>query len=266
MANFKFPTVPIATFGELMLNDDKEKSGLDVPAPDRNAVLFRLIPISCEGPSEEENLPDEFFELTANEAWKLQNYLTQQARELNQQALLPRSYVNDRNKARKLDAYCHSVIRLRLSESVFIQCLFLSAEPVSRVLDFMRGCVKSTAPQYNLSLGVGEKLDVATNKDLIDAGLAPKATIFVSFKGASFSEDFLDKSHVRECNAEEAAQISDQWVSANTQFVPEKFIVDAEPDTQLKKRTREENSDNQSRPSNSKSPSTGPKPKWFKPL
>lgn len=48
---------------------------------------------------------------------------------MNQQSLLPVSFVEKRNEQAKLDAYKHSVLRLKLSERLSLQARFLSAEP-----------------------------------------------------------------------------------------------------------------------------------------
>ncbi|KAI6186864.1 TUG-UBL1 domain-containing protein [Aphelenchoides besseyi] len=249
-ANFKFPDVPIATIGDLMASNSP--SATDQPKPtDRMLLLFERQDVQVE-----DKIEDDFFELTVDDAKNLQRGLTEESRELNQQALMFRSTVEKRNTERKLKCYKNSVIRFRF-QNTFLQSCFFSNEPSSRLFELICEVLNCSSKSFELLAGINEKLNCDETKDLISLGLAPKATIVVKLKELEFSRKIFDSKLVRESTSEKANQISKQWLSDNRTFKVEKFFVEPESETQLKKRERDGDSTNHTS-------SSGTRPKWFK--
>ncbi|KAI6190768.1 Tether containing UBX domain for GLUT4 [Aphelenchoides bicaudatus] len=238
-ANFKFPEQPIATVADLLAAESNTDS-FNVRMPDRRAVVFERVKESSVEEAEEIN--DEFFELTAAEAKAMQRELSEQVRKFNQQAILPKSFIEKRNKEKKMMSYKHTIVRIRFEERFFLQAQFLSVEPVDRLFEFVAGILQPNAPEFSLTLFPNDKLERGKNIDLIDSGVAPN------------------------CTVEDAEAMSREWLAANSTFKAEVFTVAAESETQIKKRNREEamlSADGQ-RPYQSPSTNSDPMPKWFK--
>ncbi|KAI6221027.1 TUG-UBL1 domain-containing protein [Aphelenchoides fujianensis] len=260
-ADFKFPAVPVATVGQLL--DAERNAAAARPAPsDRRLVLFERTPEAVA----EEALEEDFFEVTINDAKRHQQELAEKSRELSQQALLPRAFVEARNKERKLECYRNAVVRFRFSDRLFVQALFYSAEPVDRLFDLAASLLKAPAPSFELNVLLNEKLKRDDGRDFVDAGLAPTATINVQLKGAQATKELLNAERVHACSVDDADAFSAEWLSANTPFKRETFTLAPEAETQLKKRNREDypSSSSSSAQSMHHSPSAGPLPKWFK--
>ncbi|KAI6230687.1 TUG-UBL1 domain-containing protein [Aphelenchoides fujianensis] len=260
-ADFKFPAVPVATVGQL-LDADRNAAAARAAPSDRRLVLFERTPEAVA----EEALEEDFFEVTINDAKRHQQELAEKSRELSQQALLPRAFVEARNKERKLECYRNAVVRFRFSDRLFVQALFYSAEPVDRLFDLVASLLKAPAPPFELNVLLNEKLKRDASRDFVDAGLAPTATINVQLKGAQATKAMLNAERVHACSPDEADSISAEWLSANTPFKRETFTVAPEAETQLKKRNRHEDypSSSSSAQPMHHSPSAGPLPKWFK--
>ncbi|KAI6213807.1 hypothetical protein M3Y94_00195500 [Aphelenchoides besseyi] len=167
-----------------------------------------------------------------------------------------RSSVEQRNTEKKLKCYKNSVVRFRFYNT-FLQSCFFSNEPISRLFELISEVLNCSSKSFELLAGINEKLKCDETKDLLSLGLAPKATIVVKLKQLEFSKEMFDSKLVRKSTSEEANRISEQWLSDNRTFNVEKFLVDAESETQLKKREREGNSGNHISPS-------ATRPKWFK--
>lgn len=63
-----------------------------------------------------------------------------------------------------------------------MQARFLSVEPVDRLFDFVASILDPNAPKFSLSI-VHEKLEKGKGQDLLDADLAPVATVMIHFDG-----------------------------------------------------------------------------------
>jgi hypothetical protein len=73
--SFQFPEIPVATYAQLM--SESSNISATVKAPERCSVVFqRQIIVNQE---QGEELGDDFFELTVNEAKKLQKDLSREA-------------------------------------------------------------------------------------------------------------------------------------------------------------------------------------------
>lgn len=118
---------------------------------------------------------------------------------------MPKSFIDKKNKEKKIQAYRRTVIRIRFEEHVFVQGQFLSVEPglflfidfnlihfsVNSLFEFVVGLLQPNAPEFSLALVLNEKLTRSKDKDFIDVGLAPVATVMIFFKGVKSSSKSL---------------------------------------------------------------------------
>uniref|UniRef100_A0A1I7XM76 UBX domain-containing protein n=1 Tax=Heterorhabditis bacteriophora TaxID=37862 RepID=A0A1I7XM76_HETBA len=95
---------------------------------DRRAVIFMKQPISQL--VEDSLISDEFFEVGIEDAKTMQRDLHEQVRLQTQRAILPKSYVDKKNKEAKISSYKNTVIRISVDKSGhYLQAQFHSTEP-----------------------------------------------------------------------------------------------------------------------------------------
>ncbi|CAJ0948272.1 unnamed protein product, partial [Mesorhabditis belari] len=154
LMNFKFPEKTTAIEDADM--DDQSTSmtaqtGQDIEAPDRQSVLFTK---------------------------------SDQVKQEQQRALLPKAYIETKNRELKLTSWKNTVIRAVLPDRRVLQLL----DP---------------------------------EKTLIDVGVAPSSTIYVKFSPPMAAcEDIFKVDSVKEVTEEEANQSSKEWLSTNEAYKP----------------------------------------------
>lgn len=79
-----------------------------------------------------EPVPDEFFDVKVEDLKSIQKDLREDVRQQTQRALLPKAFVQNKNRQLKMTAYKNTVIRLAVGEHI-LQLLFHSAEPSKRI-------------------------------------------------------------------------------------------------------------------------------------
>ncbi|KHJ75623.1 hypothetical protein OESDEN_24761 [Oesophagostomum dentatum] len=176
-----------------------------------------------------------------------------------QRMLVPKMYVNKKNREAKLSAYCHTVIRIPIGPERLVQALFKSAEPVSRLYEWVRSILSRDIP-FSLHLVLNENIENTDMKNFVDCDMAPKSTVYLKFKGGIGSESLTCKN-LLECTHEEANKLSADWLSSNSEFVPFAGII-AEAD-----RNGKRPASNVHAPSSEFVPpahKAGPAPKWLK--
>ncbi|VDL72524.1 unnamed protein product [Nippostrongylus brasiliensis] len=169
---------------------------------ERRAVIFQR---QSDGQAENE-LSDEFFEVRVDDLKVRQKELREEVKLTTQRALVPSKYIKQKNRERKLAAYPHTVIRLPLGNEKVVQLQFLSAEPVSRLFEWIRNTTSRNA-QFTLSL-VNLKIKESDTENFVDADLAPKSTVL-----------------------DEANRMSSEWLSHNTVFKPYTAVVEEDERT-----------------------------------
>ncbi|CAD5231910.1 unnamed protein product [Bursaphelenchus xylophilus] len=248
--NFKFPDKPVATVGDL-LKLEKERGCVEeeVEIPERHALVF-----SPEPRDVDMEVDESFFDLTVEDAKRLQKELREEVRRSNQQSLLPASFIENRNKQKKKNAYKNTVIRIKLAEKIIIQARFTSTEPVQNLFKFVNQVIRWNEFELIAVL----KIDKESKRDLIDEGLAPKSTLTVQWKGVKFTEDLINYDVLSRVSESEADSDVHEWLSANSNYSPDQFLVDGMQSSEAGTKR------NYDGPIN-KSPNSGPSlPKWLK--
>ncbi|GMT10485.1 hypothetical protein PFISCL1PPCAC_1782, partial [Pristionchus fissidentatus] len=245
--------LPVASVNEILGAGRMEMEEENTePLPercDRAAVYFKKEERTNEM---EEELGDEFFELTVDDLKSIQKAHRDTVRSQSQRALLPKSTMEERNKERKLAAWKHVVIRFKLPNEILIQGCFLPHEPACHLHQFLSYII---GDDFSLRF-VNSKIAKEETKTLVAMEFAPKATIIVSCGEVS-----INGENVREVSHEEAEQMSRSWLSTNSSFVPYAPTVDPEPAHLAQKRAADLSPTSQRRTIPESLPSG---PKWLK--
>uniref|UniRef100_A0A915N316 Uncharacterized protein n=1 Tax=Meloidogyne javanica TaxID=6303 RepID=A0A915N316_MELJA len=214
---------------------------MNIPQIDRNAVIFELIPPSLK----DENLSisaaedDKFFEITAQDVANMQKLLTEKSN--NEQALIPRKYLEEKNKKQRENAWKNCVIRFKLFGKYIIQALFLSIEPVSNIFDFL--IERLFIGEFQLKY-LMKKLE-NNQINLLNSNIAPKACIVIHpidnnlINFNSLDELLKNTKNIKNISEEEAELISNQWLSNNSIYQPQNYLIE---ENNLIKNIQEEDS------------------------
>lgn len=270
-ANFKFPDAPVAAApsdSEAALSNSS--NGQPAHKCDRAAVMFtrseELMNEDHHAAAEDENIDDKFFELNVNDAKSLQKYLRDQISSQECRALLPRAFVEQKNKELRAAAYKHTVIRFTLPDKNVIQARFLSNEPVIRLYEFITDCLQNKGTEFDLNFVLNQKIARDRNQNLLDVGLAPCSNIYLKFKDTC--QDYaslFEKSALRKVTQAEADSDSKEWLFSNGVYRPYEPQVQGESRTSQAVFKRQANSVQDIEPPHSSaSTSESPMPKWFR--
>ncbi|GMS80010.1 hypothetical protein PENTCL1PPCAC_2185, partial [Pristionchus entomophagus] len=244
--------IPVASVNDILSAGRMETEENKEPLPERcerRAVYFKR---EEQSDKSEEELGDEFFELTVDDIKNIQKGYKEVVRNQTQRALLPRSTLEERNKERKLTAWKHVIIRFRLPNEVVIQGSFLPHEPACHLHEFLSSMMNGS---FSLRF-INCKIEKGEKKTLVAMDLAPKATIVVSCGEVSINEETA-----RKVSPDEAEDNSREWLSANSSYVPYAPTVSAEPANLAQKRAADMSPTSQRRAIPESLP-TGPK--WLK--
>ncbi|CAK5069089.1 unnamed protein product [Meloidogyne enterolobii] len=188
---------------------------MDVPQIDRNAVIFELIPPSLRDENSsiaaDNSEDDKFFEITAQDVANMQKLLTEKSN--NEQALIPRKYLEEQNKKQRENAWKNCVIRFKLFGKYIIQALFLSIEPVSNIFDFLIEHLFIGEFQLKYLMKKLENNQI----NLLNSNIAPKACIVIHPINNLINFNSLDEllkstKNIKNISEEEAELISNQWL------------------------------------------------------
>uniref|UniRef100_A0A0K0EQT7 DHHA2 domain-containing protein n=1 Tax=Strongyloides stercoralis TaxID=6248 RepID=A0A0K0EQT7_STRER len=222
---------------------------------DRKPVIFKKRP---NAPMNAEACESDFV-MTSQDAKRFQMELTEAANKDANRALVPKSYVSGKNKAMKMDAYAHSIMRFELNSDYVLQLCFLSKEKSSVVYDEFKSLLKNPQLKFDLSLLITSVIERSTTKDLIDVDIAPASTLRLKNKNFTFTNDIM--SHFKNdlvslVSDEEATNICNNWLKENTVFTPFAPTINSRPSGGASLGSREQVSSGSSRPntkSNNKS-------------
>lgn len=244
---------------------------------DRSAVIFVREEEERKASNIGENAgaeDDHFFELNVNDARIIQRDLRDDIRRQVRRALYSQDFIDRLNKKLKEEAYKHTVVRFVLSNRNVIQAQFLSLESVSHLYDFITECLNEKTIKYELHFAINQKISNDRKVNLVELGVAPSSNVYVKFRSSVKDIDSLfKKDKLRNVNAEEATNLSREWLSFNGVFRPYEPELRGENDDAEKvaylptghqvsygRRPLESGAS----PSPDTAQPSGPVPKWFK--
>ncbi|GBL76252.1 Tether containing UBX domain for GLUT4 [Araneus ventricosus] len=153
--------------------DDVEEIGEIIYIGGRHAVVYSLDDIT---EVKKADLPDEFFELTVNEARYLLESYRKERLELENQPLLTKDQ-RQRQVLDKLAQYKKTVIRVYFPERLVLQAVFQTTETVQDVQDFVRNYLEDRHLNFYLYI-TPPKEKLNPSKSLIETMLIPAAVIY----------------------------------------------------------------------------------------
>lgn len=127
-----------------------------------------------------EDLPDDFFDLTIDDAKKLIRDVRRQQQRMTDAPLLTstlRNFEESKKQLRQLNKYKKAIIRIQFPDRSVLQGTFKPIETIKCVLEFVREYLDNKSLQFYLySTPPKEILD--ENKNLIELGFVPGAMIY----------------------------------------------------------------------------------------
>ncbi|CAG9538375.1 unnamed protein product [Cercopithifilaria johnstoni] len=166
------------------ITSSSEVSYLSVEKCNRMPVIIRQDLESNESLKDvggkQDDIDDQFFELTVNDIRSIRRDLKAEAGIQEQRALLPKTYIIEKNKRLKEESYKHTIIRFNCADKTVIQAQFVSREPVSRLFEFIAENLKNSVVKFDLCLA-NQRLPSTVSKNLIEVGVAPKSSLYIRF-------------------------------------------------------------------------------------
>ncbi|CAL1284646.1 unnamed protein product [Larinioides sclopetarius] len=155
------------------IQDDVEEMGEIIYIGGRHAVVYSLDDIT---EVKKADLPDEFFELTLNEARYLLESYRKERLQWENQPLLTKDQ-RQRKVLDKLAQYKKTVIRVYFPERLVLQAVFQTTETVQDVHDFVRNYLEDRNLNFYLYI-TPPKEKLSPSKSLIETMLIPAAVIY----------------------------------------------------------------------------------------
>lgn len=143
---------------------------------ERNAVLFDVTTArACRA----EEVPDDFFELTADDAKQLLRDMKRRHAELEDQPLVTSQYRELEKSKQMLNAlhqYKRCVIKIQFPNQLVLQGMFKPLEKISHVMDFVRSFLQDPTIDFSL-ITTPPKTILEASQTLFDASCVPGALV-----------------------------------------------------------------------------------------
>ncbi|CAJ0573610.1 unnamed protein product, partial [Mesorhabditis spiculigera] len=222
LRDFKFPDHPTTSSTTTEQSDGPSKPVENfAPAADRETIVFhKSDPATTSHNGGSKELDENFFEVNVNDLRSMQKGLAEDVKREQQRALLPKSYIEMKNKERKLVAWRNTVIRIVLPDRRIIQGNFNSNEPASRVTEWIAETLADEKDAFSLSLALHIPFDNSSSKSLIDVNVAPACTMYLKMKRTREDYGELLRAELSVTGEADADQRSKAWLSENSVYTP----------------------------------------------
>ncbi|CAG9771038.1 unnamed protein product [Ceutorhynchus assimilis] len=158
---------------------------------ERNGMIFSL-ESAHSVPSEE--LPDDFFDLTIDDAKKILRDVKKKRHELENQVLKTsqlRTLEESKKQLRNLNKYKRAIIRVQFPDRTVVQGTFKPTETVRDVLDFVKGYLEDQNIDFYI-YSTPPKAILQKESRLIEIGCVPGALLYFG-TNLEQKDDFLKK-------------------------------------------------------------------------
>ncbi|KAL1517772.1 hypothetical protein ABEB36_001495 [Hypothenemus hampei] len=158
---------------------------------DRNGMIFSL-ESAYSVPSED--LPDDFFDLTIDDAKKILRDVKRKRHELENQVLRTsqlRSLEESKNQLRQLNRYKRAIIRVQFPDRIVVQGTFKPTETVQDIINFIRTYLEDESMDFYI-YSTPPKEVLKQDSRLIEIGCVPGALLYFGTNG-ELKENFLKK-------------------------------------------------------------------------
>ncbi|VDN05816.1 unnamed protein product [Thelazia callipaeda] len=249
-----------------VMKDEKKISSVPVERCNRMPVIIRqdleLSETNTKILDETENdIDDQFFDLTVNDVQSIHRDLKAQAHAQQQRTFVSKKYVTEINQHRKEESYKHTVVRFKFSDETIVQAQFISQELVSELFEFIKENLIIMETKFDICLA-NHKLSPTDQKSLIDVGVAPKSSLYVQFHSSDNTFDshfFRDK--FPEASLSVADAMSREWLSVNSDYKPYIPVLTASRDVRPSGKRQQDRAGERGIPPKLSQQSL---PKWFK--
>ncbi|XP_061181046.1 tether containing UBX domain for GLUT4-like [Saccostrea echinata] len=199
-AEFKFPE---DTKGkDVYKNELSEVNREEYKPCDRQAVLFNAEEV-IQSTASNEDLPDEFFEITENDIRKMMVDLQKKAQSEMEQPLLTRSMVQERLES-QYSKYQHVVIRIQFPDKVVLQGLFRPKETVHALHKFVKEYLEDKSQGFYLYTAPPKQVLKDQTLNLIQAKLAPASVVY--FGSETTKDHYLSEAVMKEISPKSKAE------------------------------------------------------------
>ncbi|CAF2947254.1 unnamed protein product [Rotaria sp. Silwood2] len=219
--NFKFPE---STKGKDLYHnefDDDYRRTQNVQPCDRRPIAYDLTKSRPKRDNKSEELPDTFYDLTADDLRSVLNDLRQQT--TNDNPLETRS-MRDRIQSARSIVYEQIAIRLVVNNRYILQGLFRPEEPTSRLIDFARTnliCRHIGEKDFYLYTSPPRVLLSDLRKPLLTYDLSPAAFVYLGHRTISPLNVQL-ASNIPIRTIDEANQLAAQYVFSRSRPMNER--------------------------------------------
>ncbi|XP_015110487.1 tether containing UBX domain for GLUT4 isoform X2 [Diachasma alloeum] len=146
---------------------------------DRNALIFNQAEAQA---IPRENLPDNFYDLTVDDAKALLRDAKRQREAFEENPLLTnaqRELERTQSTLNKLHKYRKTIIRIQFPGQMVLQGIFGPVETVQHIKDFIKEYLENSEKDFDLYVTPPRK-NLSPSNRLIDEGLVPSAIIYYS--------------------------------------------------------------------------------------
>ncbi|XP_063993016.1 tether containing UBX domain for GLUT4 [Diachasmimorpha longicaudata] len=146
---------------------------------ERNALIFNQAQAQA---IPRENLPDNFYDLTVDDAKALLRDAKRQREAFEDNPLLTnaqRELERTQSTLNKLHKYRKTIIRIQFPGQMVLQGIFGPVETVQHIKDFIKEYLETTENDFDLYVTPPKK-NLSSSHRLIDEGLVPSAIIYYS--------------------------------------------------------------------------------------
>lgn len=173
---------------------------------ERNAVAFNL---EMAQTVPYEDLPDDFFELTLEDARAIYRDLKRRRAEMDEAPLLTnaqKSLDESKRILNQIHKYRRVVIRIQFPDRTVLQGTFLPLETISTVMDFVRGHLQDPQTQFYL-FTTPPKTVLTPGSRLVDTGCVPSALVHFGTDDTNCTT-YLQESILSQFSSPSAATIA----------------------------------------------------------
>ncbi|KRT82906.1 Ubiquitin [Oryctes borbonicus] len=233
---------------------------------ERNAMLFSL-ETAQSIPSED--LPDDFFELTINDAKKLLRDIKRRRLELENKPLLTsnlRQLEESKKQLRQLNTYTKTIIRVQFPDRTVLQGTFSTADEIRTVISFVREYLENQDIDFYLYTTPPKQI-LCEDSRLIEVGCVPGALLHFGTcvsvgEGKTFlRKDLMDKFTTSSTASMAAAKLREEAIRVKNSTDDEDDDEIAVDNTDVNVGASTSAYVDYSKPSTSKQQNM---PKWFK--
>ncbi|KAK3930075.1 Tether containing UBX domain for GLUT4 [Frankliniella fusca] len=229
---------------------------------DRNAVLFDVTTArACKA----EDVPDDFFDLTVDDAKQLLRDMKRRQAALEEQPLVTSQYRELEKSKQMLSAlnqYKRCIIKVQFPNQLVLQGTFTPLEKVSHVIDFVRKYLQEPSIDFEIFTTPPKQVLIA-DQTLFDANCVPGALVYFLSNTCPTNGSYIREDVMAQVSTASAA--ASAAASMRRNVVPRKSapIVKQEPSASgSSQHPTRSNTDNAPKSIVSSDKKV---PKWFKP-